>query len=139
MKKLVAIILALAAVASACAPGDDRWCVDTELTASSFKRIFYGGPEEEMRSLLKDPCEGTRVGEFVETHFFSNGYSYYILECPETGIRMTIYDDGVNLVNTRTNEGIGTITGQKAVRAYRLMKKVTKSIESKAGEYAWEP
>lgn len=137
MKKLVAIILTLAAVASACAPGDDRWC-EASYYEDGESVTFYGGPEEEIREMLKDPCEGTRVGEiYRETNIF--GYAHYTIDCPETHIRLVVHNDVILIVNTKFNTDIGSTKGSKPKRAYQLLKKVIKVISKKAGEYAWEP
>lgn len=140
MKKLAIFVLALAALSFGCNVGDARWC--TEYIDDSFNNTatHFGGPENTIRKMLHDPCERTRVEDFYMLESELGETLFFVFTCPETRVWIEIRNDDTLFVHKlHSNRVIGTITGEKAIRAFRLADSVAKEITSRANKYNWNP
>lgn len=134
MRKLAIFVLALAALSFGCKVGDSRWCSES----LSDTDIKFGGPEPTIRTMLKDPCEGTSVRTFaLLTH--TSGETLFFISCPETHVWINIYEDEIRLIDSRTDKTFGRIGGEKARRAFQFADSVGTEIIRLGNNYNWNP
>jgi hypothetical protein len=142
MRKIAILILSMTVMLFAfCKVGNSRWCyyeIDNIL-----HHVEYGGPEKEIRSLLKNPCEGTSVGGFfsyADLEDPEHPWQFYIY-CPDIRVTLIIYPAAIDIVthNDGLTDDTLTVQGDKADRAWKRAKDASAKILKKAKTLNWNP
>lgn len=144
MNKLAFIILVLAVFVFANCPtqSHSEWCaiykaVPNTIYADGY--TSYGGPQQELRRLFKDPCAGKDITYIGRMENKDGGVKSYTIGC-----NMKYNDSWIIVIDEHSYRRVdfpGVVYGDKADRAFKLMRSSTKWIEKKVlrSISSWNP